>query len=211
MYNGVFERLEDLNLDGAFIGLGIILLVIGLVVVLLVILSYIFQSIALYKLAATNNVANPWLAWIPFASMYILGKLGFEIYASDEKKNEAFTWILLGSSVATLVLDGLAGLAGISVLVFSTWAYYNIFNKINNRNCVLFTVLTALFGIGGWILFFNRKNFKNEEKVNVKEEIEKETKTETKEEETKKVKYCGNCGNVVGKTSKFCSKCGNKL
>lgn len=212
-YEDLFSQLESMDFGGAFLGIGVFIAIIALIVGVIAIIIYVFQSIALYKLADKNNIANAWLSWIPVGNMYILGKLGFEIYADDDKKNEVFTWILLGCSAASILLDDLSGIASLGVLVFSTWAYYYIFNKINKPNAVLLTVLTAIFRIGGIILFFNRNRFANKEVV---KEPKKETKTEevkneVKEEIINKPKYCSYCGNKVNKTSKFCSKCGNKL
>lgn len=213
-YNDVFNQLEGMDFSGALVGLGIFIFVFALIVLAIAIVVYVLQSIALYKLANKNSISNAWLAWIPIGNMYILGKLGFEVYADEDKKNEIFTWVLLGCSAASFLLDGLSGIAGLGVLVFSVWSYYYIFNKINNNNAVLFTVLSAIFQIGGVILFFNRNRFTTEEQVVVKEEVKKE-KTTSKKEETsetqEKAKYCAYCGNKVTKTSKFCSKCGNKL
>lgn len=213
-YNDVFNQLEGMDFSGALVGLGIFIFVFALIVLAIAIVVYVLQSIALYKLANKNSISNAWLAWIPIGNMYILGKLGFEVYADEDKKNEIFTWVLLGCSAASFLLDELSGIAGLGVLVFSVWSYYYIFNKINNKNAVLFTVLSAIFQIGGVILFFNRNRFTNEEQGVVKEEVKKE-KTTSKKEETnetqEKAKYCAYCGNKVTKTSKFCSKCGNKL
>ena len=210
-YSGLINELESMDLSGAFVGLGIFLIFIMLIFLGIFLILYILQSIALYKLAEKNNIANAWLAWIPIANMYLLGKLGFEVYAPDDKKNEVFTWVLLGCSAASWFFDGLSGLASLAVIVFSTWAYYYIFNKINNKNAVLFTVLTAIFQIGGLILFFNRKNFVSGTETIVNEPVKETVKEENKEEATEKPKYCAHCGNKVNKTSKFCSKCGSKL
>ena len=218
MYNyDIFNQLESMDFDGALVGLGIFIFIIALIALVIIVVVYILQSIALYKLANKNNLQNSWLAWLPVGNMYILGKLGFEIYADDDKKNEVFTWILLGCSAGSFlldrlsVLDGLTSIASLGVLVFSVWAYYYIFNKINNKNAVLFTVLSAIFQIGGVILFFNKNRFSNEEQTIVKEDIKKDVKKEAKEKSEAQAKYCAYCGNKVTKTSKFCSKCGNQL
>ena len=158
------------------------------------------------RLAKKHNIPNPWLAWVPVGCMYLLGKLGFELYAPEGKKNETFTWILFGLSAATLVLSdsGIGYLINIGIIVFTTWAYYNIFAKINSKNCVLFTILTAIFSVGGIILFFNTRKLASNTSNSV---------NETKEDnnETEKPKYCSNCGNKLNKDSKFCGKCGSQI
>lgn len=208
-YNEIIDMLESIDFDGALVGLGAFIFLVAIIALVIVLVIYVFQSIALHKLAEKNNIPNAWLAWIPVGNMYILGKIGFEIYAEEDKKNEVFTWVLLGCSAVSVVIDGLSGLANLGVLVFSVWAYYNIFNKINKPNAVLFTILSAVFRIGGVILFFNRYRFTNQEEVSVKEDVKQEKETVKANVDTPK--YCASCGNKVTKASKFCSKCGNKL
>ena len=199
--------------DGFFLGIGIIILIIFLIIVAFAIGMYVFQGIALMELAKKNNIPNAWLAWLPVGNMYLLGKLGFETYAPVEKKNQTFTWILFGCSAGTTLLSdtGLFFLASVATTVFATWAYFYIFNKINSKNCVVFTVLTAIFAIGGLLLFFNRKNFTNENVVNISNEELKNTSNEENNETEEKAKFCIYCGNKLNKTSKFCSKCGSKI
>ncbi len=212
MYNDVFGELENMNLDGVLGGLAIFIVILALIILAIAIILYVFQSIALSQLAKKNNMANPWMAWIPVANMYLLGKMGFEMYAPKEKRNEVFTWVLLGCSAASILLSdtSISGLITLALTVFNTWAYYYIFNKINNKNCVLYTVLTAIFGLGGIFLYCNRKNFVAADDVApvAKTVVNEEVKEEKTEE---KAKFCPTCGEKVNKTSKFCGKCGTQL
>lgn len=211
-FDELIWELENLNFEGLFLGFGVFILILAILLLALVLVVYILQAIALYQLASKNNLKNAWLAWLPIGNMYLLGKLGFEVYAPKDSKNEVLMWVLFGCSIASIFGSPLGDLGRIGVLVLSTWAYYYIFNKINNRSCVLLTILTAIFRIGGIILFFNRKNFTNESEVSAAKVKEEPIKEEQKKEEVEdRPKYCSNCGNKVNKTSKFCSKCGNKL
>lgn len=188
----------------------IIIAIIVIIVLIISIVLYVFTGLSLSELAKKNEVENAWLAWLPVGNMYLLGKIGFEIYAPVEKRNSNFTWVLLACSLASWVLydSGLSSMAMVGVTVFSTWAYYYIFKKINEKNCVLFTILSAMFDIGPVLLFVNKKRFTNEKNnIDMVEQEEKEEKTK-KEEHSK---FCTSCGNKLNKTSKFCPKCGNKI
>lgn len=200
-YSELFGDFDMYFADELMLGLGTFLVVLVLIVLAFLIVVYVLQAIGLMRLAKKHDLPNPWLAWIPVGCMYLLGKLGFEVYAPENKKNETFTWILFSLSAATLLLSdsGMSYLIEIALTVFVTWAYYNIFAKINPKNSVIFTILTAIFNIGGVILFFNTKKVLNE---NVSNE-------ETKNVE--KPKFCPNCGNKLNKDSKFCGKCGQQL
>ena len=46
------------------------------VVVLFLLAQYILFGIGLYKTAARQKCAHPWLAWIPFARNYLFGLTG---------------------------------------------------------------------------------------------------------------------------------------
>ncbi len=214
-YNNVMNIFDNLDMSaGAILSFGVFALILLIIVGAILITLYILQSIGLYKFATKHNIANAWLAWLPVGNMYILGKLGFEIYAKDENKNEVFTWILLGCSAVELVFNsnGLGSIAALGTIVFSTWAYYNIFNKECKQNCILFTVLQAIFRIGGIILFAIRNKITGVVSAETNEVKKEETnKEEVKKEKETKEKYCSTCGNKVNKDSKFCPKCGGKL
>ena len=203
MYSDFEDFLEgEIVFGELFTMLGALFLLIFLILVAFVVTLYIFQGIALQQLGKKNNIEYSWLAWVPVANSYLLGKLGFEIYAPKDKKNEVFTWILLGCSVVPFVFgDVLGGFVSIASIVFTTWAYYYIFNKIDNKNCILFTVLTAIFSIGPVLLFFNRKKI-----VSADSNVE-----EVKQQTESKEKFCSSCGNKLNLDSKFCSKCGSKI
>ncbi|WP_303869496.1 DUF4190 domain-containing protein [Acetobacterium wieringae] len=49
-----------------------IILVVSLVIGLI---CYVFNSLGLYTMAKNRNLDNPWLAWIPLASSYLMGEL----------------------------------------------------------------------------------------------------------------------------------------
>ena len=211
MENFDFFNYFDSNLLGEYLlGFGVLFLIYRIIYGIFAIVVYVLQGLGLKNLAEKNNLPNSWLAFIPGGNMYLLGKLGFEIYAPSEKKDEIFTWILLGCSIGTIILSDsdLEIIANIGLVVFSSWSYYYIFNKINPKNSVLYTILNEIFGIGGVLLFFNSHRFNKE---NVKVNNTKNEVNEEKKETEKSPKYCAYCGNKLNENSKFCSKCGAKI
>jgi len=59
---------------------GFIFVIIGIGVA-----AYVLASLGLMKLAENRRIENPWLAWIPFGNLFILGKLvGDEIVVFDK-------------------------------------------------------------------------------------------------------------------------------
>lgn len=49
--------------------------VLWILITLISIGLYILSSLGLYKLAQNKGLENPWLAWVPIANLYILGKI----------------------------------------------------------------------------------------------------------------------------------------
>lgn len=53
--------------------------VVMLVLLAIAVVSYVLQSIGLMQMAKRRGIKNPWLAWIPVASGYLLGKISDDI------------------------------------------------------------------------------------------------------------------------------------
>ena len=57
------------------VGLLLIVLVIYLLAMGLILANYIMTSLALYKIADRRNIPNPWMAWLPFTSDWLIGNI----------------------------------------------------------------------------------------------------------------------------------------
>ena len=77
--------------------LGPIAIFLIVLLVLISIVMYIFGALGLMALAKKNKLDNPWLAFIPVGSSYLLGKLGFEVYSSKEEKKSNFNLDIIWS------------------------------------------------------------------------------------------------------------------
>lgn len=66
------------------------------------ILNYILSSIGLYKIAKRRGLSNPWLAWIPVTSFWIIGGIAGEY---DDKRGIGRSWkkALLASMLVVIV------------------------------------------------------------------------------------------------------------
>ena len=218
----------NLNIPEFFGAASILVIFFAFVVLLLAVILWIFSSLGLMNLAKKNNIANPWLAFIPGGYSYIVGKLGYEVYSED--KNPTLTWVTLGLGIASFLLSDtdIVGLINLALLVLHGIAFYNMF-KVLTKNYVVYTVFTVLTNsaLGGVFLYAlrdqvvesNENNDKTIEeaevvKENKDENEKKETKEEAKEETVEKeIKplYCSSCGAKLNKNSKFCANCGKKV
>ncbi|MDF2567609.1 MAG: hypothetical protein K0R90_1065, partial [Oscillospiraceae bacterium] len=70
-----------------------------MIVLAFVIALYVFQSLGLMTLAKKRNIQNPWMAWIPFAGTYLLGKVADDVTERNGKRT-SYRKILLGLQIA---------------------------------------------------------------------------------------------------------------
>ena len=223
MYNFSFNITDYLEeIPSGFWILGIFFLI---VVVLGLIAIYIISSLGIMNVASKNKIPNAWLAFIPYARYYIIGKLGFEIYPEEEKKNPTLTWVLFGLSCGVLVLsnEDYSYLLRVAVTVFNAIAFYNIFKVLAPKSATGFTIGTILVeNLGGIFLYAVRNNvqeskvdeavvLETKEEMSQEEEKPKPKKIDEKEEPKERPNFCPNCGNKLAKTAKFCGNCGKEI
>ena len=194
--------------------LGPIAIFLIVLLVLISIVMYIFGALGLMALAKKNKLDNPWLAFIPVGSSYLLGKLGFEVYSSKEEKNPTLTWILFGASLASCIGSFLENIASIVTIVFMVLAYNRIYKNIIRQSATKYTILSFFFG--GIPFYVNKELVKEatfEEVVLEKEVKEKPEKVNEEDKEIKKERpnFCSNCGNKLTKSAKFCPECGQQI
>ena len=151
------------NIDSSLAGLGLgIFVFFGILVIawfVMVILLYVFSSLALYRFMKNRNLDNAFLAWIPIASAYAVGKVYDDINEKQGKKTN-FSIILLIVSCAQLVISPISsnsiiidlisslGSVGlfIAIIVLELVCYNTIFKTYAPNNSSYFA-LTLIFTI----------------------------------------------------------------
>lgn len=154
----------------AFFSFGVLFLV--LIIFLLAGIGYIFNSFGLYELAKRRSIDNPWLTFIPIARNYIIGEV-YDNINSYQLKQTNFKVILLvfslcisgfNGSSATFFMGAVAFGVTVSAIVnvvfriFVLISLYEIYQDYSPDNAVLLIVLSAIFYIDFFVLFFIRKN-----------------------------------------------------
>ena len=100
-YDNTFSSTSGLD---TFFSIFMTVYLIALAVILIVaVVNYVFKSLALYTLAKRMGKANPWLAWIPFARVYLQGELAETIPLKTKAITRPGIWLL----VVPLVLDAI--------------------------------------------------------------------------------------------------------
>lgn len=85
-----------------------VIITVGLIV-------YIYQAIALYVIAQKTNTANPWLAWIPIANIYLMTQIAGVPW-----------WTLLVILLAFIPVIG-----PLAILAVMIWWWWKISEKRN--------------------------------------------------------------------------------
>lgn len=116
--NGYDYGMSYNTYDNTFFSICMTVYLIALMVILVVsIVNYVFKSIALYTLAKRMGKTNPWLAWIPFARVYLQGELAEAIPLKTKAIGRPGIWLL----VVPLALNAaMIGLYIMLVLILGT-------------------------------------------------------------------------------------------
>lgn len=124
------------------------------------IILYILASIGLYKLALNQKIENPWLAWIPVADMYILGKL-IKNLKIDTFEIPSIELVLPIGLVATMILNNIpliGWLISIAYTVLCVLALYRLYKMYRPTQAVLWIVLSIVLPFMSPIFIFMMRN-----------------------------------------------------
>lgn len=85
--------------------------------ILLSVASYVLTAMALYTIAQRRGIHKPWLAWIPVVNCWLLGSISDQYQYVVRGVNKSKRKILLGLSIANLVMAIAIGVAAVVMVV----------------------------------------------------------------------------------------------
>lgn len=143
-----------------------IILVVSLVIGLI---CYVFNSLGLYTMAKNRNLDNPWLAWIPLASNYLMGELiNDDVSISTWHIPYAKLFLPLMGLALTVVMTilgfipYLGAFIGILLSLALSFYYYAaqfwLYSIYDKDHRVLYLVLSIIFPFLGPIFVFIIRN-----------------------------------------------------
>ena len=68
------------------------------------IVGYVFIGIALYTIAIRRGISAPYTAWIPFASVFLFGKIAEQFETAQKGRSKKYSRILLGLLIAVIAV-----------------------------------------------------------------------------------------------------------
>ena len=119
--NGMEYTLEEFaNLFGVSVGLlAVILIAVFSIVFLIASVAYVLNALAIFRLAKQQNVENAWMAWIPYAQQFTMGKIAEKC---DERRGLAtkpwgkiLLFVAIGAAVAGALLGGIGSFLSVII------------------------------------------------------------------------------------------------
>lgn len=123
-YHGELESFEEMI--PFFAVMGSVILVAMIIALLVNVVMWVFRSLPVYTIAKRRGLRNPWLAWIPVGSEWIIGSVSDQYQYLTQGKNRNRRKILLILSLTAMVLGWISAGWGISrvLSVFFTYGGY---------------------------------------------------------------------------------------
>jgi hypothetical protein len=139
-----------------------LLAVLGVILIFVAIIGivfYVIYSYALYKMAVKQGLENSWLAFIPIAQNYIIGRLikTLKVFDFEIPKIEI---VLPVASIVVLVfsqVDFLGGLLSLANFILTLFALNKLYKLYKPENATLYTVL-SIFGFPVPFIFLSIKD-----------------------------------------------------
>lgn len=117
---------------------------LGFIVIvwIVVIALYIFYAFSLFKLAQKRGVEMAWLAWIPVAQFYVLGKMVKSVKISTFEVPSLEIVLPVGFILTAIPVVG--WLVSIALFVVMIFTFMALYKQYVPENAVLYTVLSFL-------------------------------------------------------------------
>lgn len=77
-----------------------------LILLAYIIVNYVLRALGLYRIAKNSGVGNAWLAWIPLADLFLLGKVTGDIQLGSRTLKNTALWLLLVPLIGGAVAVG---------------------------------------------------------------------------------------------------------
>jgi hypothetical protein len=135
------------------------------VLVILVIILYVFMALGMQSMAKKLQIENPWLAWIPIANIYLMGKIAGDQVTIFNKVIPKLGLVLLigGIGVCVIYIIPIINLiAAIAYAVIYIVTLYKIYRIFSEDNAVLYTILSIVIDVTApFFIYFASKNQPN--------------------------------------------------
>jgi len=149
--------------EAAGFGLGALIAVAAGLIFLFVIIGivlHILMALGLYKMAQNRGIENAWLAWIPVANLYILGKLIGSLAIGSWEVPSVELFLPIACVVAGILgqIPVIGWLISLAFAVLMFFALYKLFKMYRPQSATLWLILSILLFFMGPIFLFVMRN-----------------------------------------------------
>lgn len=127
---------------------------------LISIVLYVILAYALYKMALRQGLQNSWVAWIPIAQLYILGKLIRTVQVFDWEIPSAEVVLPVAAIVVFIFnhVHFLGGLLSLANYILVLFALNKLYKSYRPEKATLYTVL-SIFGVTVPFILLSLKDY----------------------------------------------------
>ena len=143
--------MNDIYGTSAFMG---VIMVVTLVFAIIGLAFYVILSLGLMTLARKKGIENPWLAWIPFANLYILGKIVDNVDVSTYNINKLELVLPLAVVASTILcaIPLIGQIIFLAAFLLGVFVFIKLYKMYSPENMALYTVLSCI-GLFSIIIF----------------------------------------------------------
>lgn len=143
-----YERMILMGEAGvlSFLALGGFFLFLGIFVLIAVIVFYVFYSYGLYKMGQKQKIELSWLAFIPFAQFYVMGKLIPDLKIFGSKISSPELVLPIASIVCAVLRDVrlIGWLISLAYLILLIASYYQLFRRYKGETALGLTIISVI-------------------------------------------------------------------
>lgn len=133
-----------------------------LIILVVAVVFYVFMAFGLFKMAQNLGIENPWMAFIPVANLYIMGKLAGTVSFQNYQIPSIELVLPIGSVVASSMarVSLIGPIISLAFLVLYFMTLYNIYKKYRGDNATVMIVLSIFLPFMPAIYLFGMRDEK---------------------------------------------------
>ena len=146
--------------DGGITSMLDTLIPLTVLILFMFLLLYLLHAVGLYKMGKTVGAERSWLAFVPVANLYVMGKIVKEVSIAGITLTK-LEFVLPAVTVTGIVLSQLPAigfLAGAAAGVFYYIVLYNLYKNFRPASAAPFIIVSILLGFMTSIFVFIMRN-----------------------------------------------------
>ena len=130
-------------------GVGVLAVLIIIFQVIIGLALYVLFAFSLYTMASKRNIDNPWLAFIPLANFYVLGKIigPYNVLKFEIKPPEILLIVAAVVYFGFLYIPVIGFLVANAALIVLLYGLYTLYWRMDKDKALFYTLLSAVLPV----------------------------------------------------------------